>query len=255
MKDNVIFWQDWDEAVRSLPEQEQGEAYRAVMDYALRDVTYTGKNAGIKMLLTFLTPRIDEQKDRYAKVCERNRINGQNGGRPRKPIETQNNPVGFSETQNNPIKDKGYRIKDNDIEKKDITSNIHKKEDETAPKFSFKLSLIKEGVDEQVAADYMAVRNKHKAPSTLTAFNGLKREADKVRQATNLSLTDIIRICAERGWQGLKADWILKDYQGIQPTPAADDAASMEEQDRILREQIRQARAARGEKEGQFKDL
>ena len=255
MKDNVIFWQDWDEAVRSLPEQEQGEAYRAVMDYALRDVTYTGKNAGIKMLLTFLTPKIDEQKDRYAKVCERNRINGQNGGRPRKPIETQNNPAGFSETQNNPIKDKGYRIKDNDIEKKDITSNIHKKEDETAPKFSFKLSLIKEGVDEQVAADYMAVRNKHKAPSTLTAFNGLMREADKVRQATNFSLTDIIRICAERGWQGLKADWILKDYNGIQPTPAADDAASMEEQDRILREQIRKARAARGEKEGQFKDL
>ena len=115
MKENVIFWQDWDEAVRSLPEQEQGEAYRAVMDYALRDVTYTGKNAGIKMLLTFLTPRIDEQKDRYAKVCERNRINGQNGGRPRKPIETQNNPVGFSETQENPIKDKGYRINDNNI--------------------------------------------------------------------------------------------------------------------------------------------
>ena len=254
MKDNVIFWQDWDEAIRSLPEQEQGEAYRAVMDYALRDVTYTGKNAGIKMLLTFLTPRIDAQNEKYEKVCERNRINGRNGGRPRKPTETQENPLGFSETQENPIKEQGTKdIRNNDnIEKRSITSNTPQKE---TPKFSFKLSLVKQGVDEQVAADYMAVRNKHKAPSTLTAFNGLLREAEKVMQVTDLTLTDIVRICCERGWQGLKAEWILKDYQSKQPTATPEEDPYGVKQAALLREEVKRRRAERGEEEGQFKDL
>ena len=134
MKNNVIFWRDWDEAVRTLPDKDQAEAYRAVLDYALDDVIYTGNNIGIKMLLQFLKPRIDEQTERYNSVCERNRNNGQRGGRPRKnpekPNETQENPLGFldanskpNETQENPIKDKGYKdigIKDKGKKKKEI---------------------------------------------------------------------------------------------------------------------------------------
>jgi hypothetical protein len=86
------------------------------------------------MLLQFLKPRIDEQTERYNSVCERNRNNGQKGGRPRKnlekPNETQENPLGFldanskpNETQENPIKDKGYKdigIKDKGKKKKEI---------------------------------------------------------------------------------------------------------------------------------------
>ena len=121
MKDNVIFWRDWDEAIRTLPDKDQAEAYHAVLDYAMNDTPYTGQSIGIKMLMQFLKPRIDEQIERYNKVCERNRENGQKGGRPRnpeKPSETQENPLGLSgselepsETQENPIKDKGYKDK------------------------------------------------------------------------------------------------------------------------------------------------
>lgn len=128
MKDNVIFWRDWDDAIRSLPDNEQAEAYRAVMDYAMNDVPYSGSNGAVRMLMQFITPKINEAKVKYDAVCERNRSNGLKGGRPRKtekPSKTQQNPLGLFDEEKNPqkpdkgyrIKDKGYRIKDNDKDK------------------------------------------------------------------------------------------------------------------------------------------
>ena len=94
-KNNVIFWSDWDEAIRTLPEQEQAEGYRAVLDYAMNETPYTGHSIGIKMLMQFLKPRIDEQTERYNKVCERNRENGQKGGRPKNPEKPQKTQIFF----------------------------------------------------------------------------------------------------------------------------------------------------------------
>jgi hypothetical protein len=39
------------------------------------------------------------QEENYNKTVERNRNNGQKGGRPKKPTETHNNPMGSSQTQ------------------------------------------------------------------------------------------------------------------------------------------------------------
>ena len=46
---------------------------------------------------------LDHNETKRQKTIERNRVNGKNGGRPSKPNETQDNPVGFNETQNNPV--------------------------------------------------------------------------------------------------------------------------------------------------------
>jgi len=98
----------------------------------------------------------------------------------------------------------------------------------------------------------MAVRNRHKDPATLTALKGFIREADKVREQTGMTYNDIVRICAERGWRGLKAEWILKD-QGQPTAPEAqDDLDAIAKQ---WRQQLEEMRAADGREPGQFKDL
>jgi hypothetical protein len=46
---------------------------------------------------------LNHNETKRQKTIERNRVNGKYGGRPPKPNETQDNPVGFKETQNNPV--------------------------------------------------------------------------------------------------------------------------------------------------------
>jgi hypothetical protein len=59
-------------------------------------------------------------------------------------------------------------------------------------------------VDEQVWSDFLALRKVKKAPMTVTALAGIKREADKA----NWSLDRAITECVSRGWTGFKAEWV-----------------------------------------------
>jgi hypothetical protein len=73
-----------------------------------------------------------------------------------------------------------------------------------APVFSPSAWLQAKGVDESVARDFIALRKSKKAALTLTALEGIEREAAKAR----MPLGDALRNCCERGWQGFKADWL-----------------------------------------------
>lgn len=63
--------------------------------------------------------------------------------------------------------------------------------------------LVAEGIDSQIASDFLAIRKAKRAPLTTTALDGIKREAAKAV----ITLEDALRICIESGWQGFKADW------------------------------------------------
>lgn len=60
------------------------------------------------------------------------------------------------------------------------------------------------GVCTELWADYMALRKTKKSPMTKTALSGLERECNKA----GLSLEAGIRVCCERGWASLKAEWL-----------------------------------------------
>lgn len=63
--------------------------------------------------------------------------------------------------------------------------------------------LVAEGCDKQHAKDWLAVRKSKKAPLTLTAWNGVKSEAEKA----GITPAQAVAISAESGWQGFKASW------------------------------------------------
>lgn len=69
----------------------------------------------------------------------------------------------------------------------------------------------------------MKVRAKKKAPLTVLALDGVKREA----LAAGLSLNDAIRAAAEMNWQGFKASWL-----GNIPSGAAEPAWRREQRER-----------------------
>lgn len=65
-----------------------------------------------------------------------------------------------------------------------------------------------EGVSDSIFKDYLEVRKSKKAKWTETALHGLQRESMKA----GITLQDAMRICVERNWTSLKAEW-LKDQK------------------------------------------
>lgn len=74
---------------------------------------------------------------------------------------------------------------------------------ESAPRGAGVSLLSDEGIDSQVASDFLAIRKAKRAPLTTTALDGIKREAGKA----GITLEDALRVCVERGWQAFKAEW------------------------------------------------
>lgn len=60
------------------------------------------------------------------------------------------------------------------------------------------------GIPTELWADYMVLRKSKKSSLTKTALSGLERECKKA----GLSLEAGIRVCCERNWASLKAEWL-----------------------------------------------
>lgn len=96
---------------------------------------------------------------------------------------------------------------------KPITNNQNKEKSKTTP--SAELSKPQD-VEESVWQDFVAIRKAKKAPLTETALAGIASEAKKANMTLQAALTE----CCSRGWQGFKADWVVKD------SPAKPNATS-----------------------------
>jgi len=103
-RSSFVFYKDWKEAIKGLPDDIRLEIYDSITGYAFGD-NIEGLKPMAAIAFNFMKTTIDRDIERYMSIAERNRNNGKNGGRPKKPKITQNNPnnpVGFLETQNNP---------------------------------------------------------------------------------------------------------------------------------------------------------
>ena len=72
------------------------------------------------------------------------------------------------------------------------------------------------GVSAQVVADFKAIRKAKKAAITVTAVEGIQREAEKA----GMTLEAALAMCCERGWQGFKAAWVTGSGSTTTPQPA-----------------------------------
>lgn len=67
-------------------------------------------------------------------------------------------------------------------------------------------ALLAEGVLEQTAQDWLAVRKAHRAELTQTALDQVKREAAQA----GMPLESALALCCARGWRGFEAAWVLQ---------------------------------------------
>lgn len=76
-------------------------------------------------------------------------------------------------------------------------------------KEEFKNTLLELGAIESHIEDWFKVRISKRAQFTETALQAFLNECNK----NNFPVTDAVRICAERSWQGFKYQWIINENQ------------------------------------------
>lgn len=103
-----LFYKEWRDAIKDLPDDVRLELYDSIMEYA-----FTGEIEGLKPMASiafnFIRPTIDRDTAKYISKTEANRENGNKGGRPRStnPINPQK-PSGFIENPKNLVHDNDY---------------------------------------------------------------------------------------------------------------------------------------------------
>lgn len=81
------------------------------------------------------------------------------------------------------------------------------------PKSLIADQLVDLGVDEQVAKEFIALRDRKRSKLTALALSGIQREATKA----GWSLEDALRKAVERGWQSFEAAWVAQDKNAGPP--------------------------------------
>ncbi len=141
-------------------------------------------------------PRIDELIAKYEETAEKRRAAGAKGGKSRRStqeIRPEINTINCKEQkQSNCLANAP----------KPITNNQEpsKKKGKEKPARFVPEEVTSGEIDRQLYADMIKTR---KTPMTATAWDGIRREAEKA----GMSLESVLRLMAERGWRGFRADW------------------------------------------------
>ena len=91
MKDNFLLKKSHQEIFNELSDEEAGKLIKGIFQYV--NTENSGLNGILNAVFIPIKNYIDENEKKYEVICERNRQNGLNGGRPKK--EEKQNPVGY----------------------------------------------------------------------------------------------------------------------------------------------------------------
>ena len=85
-KNSFLMYLDYEEHFNILSDEEVGQLMRAIMQYEkTREVP--NLNGMLKMAFSFIKTQLDKDREKYEKICNKNKANGAKGGRPKKPKE------------------------------------------------------------------------------------------------------------------------------------------------------------------------
>lgn len=100
MKDNFLLKKSHQEIFNELSKEEAGELIKGIFQYV--NTGESGLSGVLNAVFIPIKNFIDENEKKYQVICERNKQNGLNGGRPKREEKEENskNPVGYSGLEN-----------------------------------------------------------------------------------------------------------------------------------------------------------
>ena len=186
MKPGFIIYNDYCEKLAILTDEELGKLIRFIFEYEKTKIIPKMERE-LLMAFNFIKVDLDNGTENYNKTCERNRNNGQKGGRPVNNPNKPKKPSGLLKTHLNPkkpiiIKNKlKDNIKDNLI-KYNCISDIRKEDlEKISEKYNVPISFVRSKLEdielwEGEKPGRMKGRN-----WKLTLMNWVKRDALKIK--------------------------------------------------------------------------
>ena len=115
MKESVVFYKSYFEAIQNIPPEEQLKLYNAICQYSFTDSIPELEDGIAKAMFILIKPNIDSANARYTSSVE----NGKKGGRP--PKETQTKPNDNpKETQTKPNDNLNDDVDEDDNDNDDV---------------------------------------------------------------------------------------------------------------------------------------
>ena len=169
MKKSFVLYHDFEATLNELSDEQAGKLLRATFAYSARGEIVDYGELAVKLTMPAVRAQIDRDNEKYDKVCERNRKNGQLGGRK---TETQSNPVGSSGVQSNPVGADSDSLSDSQSlsdnqEKENINTAPPIGESESEPKRESKRFVPPSLAD---VTEYLTAKNSPIDPETFHAF-------------------------------------------------------------------------------------
>lgn len=155
--------------------------------------------------------RCDMVINDYHEMAEKNRRNGQKGGRPRKATEGQENPVG---SQSVAI---GMPVVTQ------VKPNYKPRTINQEPKIKATVVAAPEGVSSEIWDSFVQQRKAKKAPITPLVMSGIEEQA----KLAGWTIENALKEICFRGWMSFKAEWVAKKPGFVKPLTPAERATNL----------------------------
>ena len=200
-KNSVLVYRDWKAVVDLLTDEELAKLIRHFFEY-INGHDGEAPDRQTRLLFEPWRQTLDRDASTWEKKRQKNIENARRGGerkaenRKGVTLTTDGNQTLATATDGN---QKEEIVPVTVTGSVSVTGTV--KEDK---KFNFKAELLKLGVMEQTASDWMQVRRTKKAANTKTTFDAIKKQIE----LSGMSAEECIRLAAERSWQGFRSEWL-----------------------------------------------
>ena len=198
MRDSLVFYRTFMDAIESLPLENQLDAYKAVVKYAMDGVI--PEDGVAKAILLLCKKDIDNNNAKYE--------NSKNGGRPKtKPEPNQNQTETKPKPNDNQTETKTEpQAIQNETEPKPIyveCNNVIKEKPSKEGKKKSDLLGLEDPVLLSAVKDYENHRKKIKAPLTERALDLALKKLEELAPGDTPTKVEIINQSIMNGWKGL----------------------------------------------------
>jgi hypothetical protein len=121
MRDSLVFYRSFYEAIKDLPQEERLKAYEYIFNYAFEDKE-PEENGAARAIFKMAKPQIDANNQRYENGCKGAEY-GKLGGRPRKEKPQENPKETPKKPQENPKETPNDNVNDNENVNDNVNDN------------------------------------------------------------------------------------------------------------------------------------
>ena len=210
----IKLWLDYRCYFETLSDAEVGRLVRAMLDYEI-DGAAPEFSGSERILWPVMRRNLDIDHEFLGKQSK----NGSKGGRPKKPKETQQNPIKPNiENRKKIIEDISFVSNDT----QDICNAESVATRKRAPAYSAKKAIEDYTQDPELREllfEWLDNRKKQRAPETKGAIGQNLEKLAGMAAQSNLSLQEYMREVVRKGWQ---AFYPIRDAQQAAPQRRAD---------------------------------